>query len=93
MGKNGVMAARVMEEATKEEKKELLRVHFMPDEKVEAEFGLPKQAVLISIVKQIKARIPLNSLCTNCICLGVDCEGTVEGVYTGCIFRKLVDPK
>ena len=30
----------------------------------------------------------LNNMCPNCACLGVDCSGTYEAVWTGCIYRK-----
>lgn len=30
----------------------------------------------------------LNKICENCICLGVDCRGTENQVWTGCVHRK-----
>lgn len=30
----------------------------------------------------------LNRMCTSCQCLGVDCGGTAESVWTNCIYRK-----
>lgn len=31
----------------------------------------------------------LNSMCSNCNCLGKTCDGTTEQVWTGCVFRKV----
>lgn len=30
----------------------------------------------------------LNRMCTSCRCLGTDCAGTTESVWTNCIYRK-----
>lgn len=30
----------------------------------------------------------LNSMCTNCLCLGKECAGTCNQVWTGCIYKK-----
>jgi len=30
----------------------------------------------------------MNNMCNNCICLNVDCKGSQETVWTGCIFKK-----
>lgn len=31
----------------------------------------------------------LNSMCENCLCLGKECAGTCNQVWTGCIYRKI----
>ena len=30
----------------------------------------------------------LNRMCNNCKCLGNDCKGEINHVYTGCVFKK-----
>lgn len=30
----------------------------------------------------------LNKMCENCLCLGNDCKGTGNQVWSGCIYRK-----
>lgn len=32
----------------------------------------------------------LNKMCENCLCLGKDCNGTENQVWSGCIYRKTV---
>ena len=29
-----------------------------------------------------------NLICASCACLGVDCSGTADPVWTGCVYRK-----
>ena len=30
----------------------------------------------------------MNRMCIDCKCLGVDCKGTDNNVWTGCVYRK-----
>ena len=30
----------------------------------------------------------LNRMCKDCLCLGKDCNGETNHIYTGCIFKK-----
>lgn len=35
----------------------------------------------------------LNRMCASCQCLGTDCAGTAESVWTGCVYRKSTGPE
>lgn len=30
----------------------------------------------------------INRMCKNCTCLNVDCKGTTNQVWTGCVYKK-----
>ena len=34
-------------------------------------------------------RVLLNPICTDCVCLGKNCDGTINHVWTGCVRRKV----
>lgn len=38
--------------------------------------------------KESKENKELNHMCKNCTCLNVDCNGTTNKVWTGCIYKK-----
>lgn len=35
----------------------------------------------------------MNRMCKNCLCLNVDCAGTENQVWTGCVFKKTTAPE
>lgn len=35
----------------------------------------------------------LNRICNNCLCLNIDCQGTTNTVWTGCILKKTSKPE
>ena len=41
------------------------------------------------IIADVTLFDPVNSMCQDCMNFGSDCNGTINPVYTGCIFKNV----